>query len=384
MKMKIAYVHDKPIPSQMANSVHVMKMCAALANEGAEVTLFCPPPTDGAEADPYGRYGVAASFRIEYVSSNPMMKLLPSGERLSTGYKIAKAVQKAGIDVAFGRSMWALYFLRNDMPFIYETHMVDTNKTRFISSSLFKNPNMKKVIMITNGLKEDYLKAYHELVSDKILVLQDGADVAKTLNAENTPQNPDKLLKISKRPVIGYLGHLLPGKCMEVLSQVATQRPQYDFHVVGGKTEWVEKWQNDDRCRTLTNIKFYGFVDNKTIPYYYSNFDICVLPFSRNIVVGSMKNADIGRWISPLKLFEAMAYGKAILSSSLETVKEVMSDGENCLMASPEDIAGWCEKLDRLVSDEDLRNRLGQNAKELFESNYTWAMRAKEIIKICK
>lgn len=382
--MKIAYVHDKPIPSQMANSVHVMKMCAALAGEGAEVTLFCPSPADGVEADPYGRYGVLANFRIQYVAPNALMKHLPSGERLNIGYKIATAVQKAGIDVAFGRSMWALYFLRNKMPFIYETHMVDTSKTRIFSSALFRSSNLKKVIMITNGLKEDYLKAYHELASEQVEVLQDGADVAKPLKDVNTPQNPDKLLKICKRPVIGYLGHLLPGKCMEVLSQVAAQRPQYEFHVVGGKAEWVEKWKQDDRCRNLTNIKFYGFVDNKTIPYYYSNFDICVMPFSRNIVVGKMKNADIGRWTSPLKLFEAMAYGKAILSSSLETVKEVMTDGENCLMASPEDIIGWCDKLDRLVNDEDLRNRLGQNAKELFEQNYTWSIRAKEIIKICK
>lgn len=382
--MKIAYVHDKPIPSQMANSVHVMKMCAALAGEGAEVTLFCPPPTDGTKSDPYGRYGVPANFKIEYVASNAFMKHLPSGERLSIGYKIAKEVMRAGIDVAFGRSMWALYFLRNKMPFIYETHMVDTSKTRFFSSALFKSPNLKKVIMITNGLKEDYLKAYPELTSAQIMVLQDGADAAKPLMDYNTPQNPDKLLKIDKRPVIGYLGHLLPGKCMEVLSQVAAHRPQYDFHVVGGKAEWVEKWQRDDRCRNLNNIRFYGFVDNKTIPYYYSNFDICLMPFSRNIVVGKMKNADIGRWTSPLKLFEAMAYGKAILSSSLETVMEVMTDGVNCLTASPEDIDAWCEKLDRLVADAGLRSMLGDNAKELFERNYTWAIRAKEIIKLCQ
>lgn len=382
--MKIAYVHDKPIPSQMANSVHVMKMCAALASEGAEVTLFCPPPTDGQIEDPYSLYGVQNCFNIEYVKANSLLRYLPSGERLSTAYNTAKAIVNTDVDVVFGRSMWAIYFLRNKKHYVFETHMVAPLKTHFAESAIFKNGNLRKVIMITQGLKDDYLKSFRELNDDDVLVLQDGADVAKPMTEDTIPQNQEKLLKIKTRPVIGYLGHLLPGKCMEVLSQVAAQRPQYEFHIVGGKEEWVEKWKNDERCRNLKSLRFYGFVNNQTIPYYYNNFDICVLPFSRNIIVGKMKNADIGRWTSPLKLFEAMAYGKAILSSSLDTVNEVLTDGENCLMESPDNILGWCEKLDRLVEDEQLRFRLGQNAKELFEKNYTWNIRAKEIIKICQ
>ena len=381
--MQIAYVHDKPIPSQMANSVHVMKMCAALAKEGNEVILYCPHSEYGS-GDPYTQYGVEPCFNIEYIKPNMFLKKIPSGERLSVAYNTAKAVLKRKVDVVYGRSMWALYFLRKKKPFIYETHMVTEHKTRFVASSLFKSPNLTKVIMITNGLKEDYLAAFSELSPDQIVVLQDGADVAKPITKKSTPDNPEKLLQISQKPVIGYLGHLLPGKCMEILSQVAAQRPQYQFHIVGGKAELVEKWEKDDRCRNLTNLKFYGFVDNKTIPYYYSNFDICVMPFSRNIVVGEMRNADIGRWTSPLKLFEAMAYGKAILASSLETVKEVMCDGVNCLLASPDDIIEWCQKLDLLVEDAQLREYLGGNAKELLEQRYTWNIRAKEIIRICK
>ena len=381
--MQIAYVHDKPIPSQMANSVHVMKMCAALAKEGHDVILYCPHSKDGS-GNPYTQYGVEPSFNIEYIKPNWFLKKLPSGERLSVAYNTAKAVLKRRIDVVYGRSMWALYFLRKKKPFIYETHMVTENKTHFVSSALFKSPNLKKVVMITNGLKEDYLAAFPELSPDQIKVLQDGADVAKPITSKTTPENPEKLLQISTRPVIGYLGHLLPGKCMEILSQVAAQRPQYQFHIVGGKADWVEKWKNDYRCRNLTNLKFYGFVDNNTIPYYYSNFDICVMPFSRNIVVGKMRNADIGRWTSPLKLFEAMAYGKAILASSLETVKEVMCDGVNCLLASPDDIIEWCQKLDILVEDAQLRENLGAKAKTLLEQRYTWNIRAKEIIRICQ
>ena len=61
-----------------------------------------------------------------------------------------------------------------------------------------------------------------------------------------------------------------------------------------------------------------------------------------------------------------------------------MCDGVNCLLASPDDIIEWCQKLDLLVEDAQLREYLGGNAKELLEQRYTWNIRAKEIIRICK
>ena len=40
--MKIAYISKSFIPSRTANSIHVMKMCSALAENGHEVTLLAP------------------------------------------------------------------------------------------------------------------------------------------------------------------------------------------------------------------------------------------------------------------------------------------------------------------------------------------------------
>ena len=40
--MKIAYISKSVIPSRAANSIHVVKMCHALADNGHEVTLLAP------------------------------------------------------------------------------------------------------------------------------------------------------------------------------------------------------------------------------------------------------------------------------------------------------------------------------------------------------
>jgi len=379
--MKIAYVHDGPVPSQSANAVHVMKMCAALASKGAEVTLFCPDAE--IDGNPFDIYGVEKCFKICHVAPQGMLKRIPKVRSFSMAHNMALEVKRQVFDYVFGRSTLAIYLLRNYRPFIYESHTLPANRFRlYAEKRIMKSKCFICHVIITDGLKQDYLNIYSFADASKISVLQDAADCAKHVAQDFLPKDKSKELKIEKRPVIGYLGHLLPGKCMEILSQVAKMRPQYDFHVVGGKQEWVDRWKADERCKGLDNIKFYGYVDNKTIPYYYNLFEICILPFSSQIVVGNFKNANIGRWTSPLKLFEAMSYGKPILTTNLSTIQEVLTDGQDCLMESESNIEGWCNKLDMLVSDSELRDKLGAAAKTLFENNYTWSIRAEKIIGI--
>lgn len=378
--MRIAYVHDAPVPSHSANAVHVMKMCAALASVGADVTLFCP--ITNIEGDPYNMYGVTPNFKIRYIKPSKIWRL-PFVGSFSTAFITAREVRKQAFDFVFGRSALALYFLRNYKPFIFEAHMLPVNRYRlFAENNIIRSHKMVGHIVITDELRSDYLSTYSFVDPNKMFVLQDAADIAKAVSEDVCPTDPAKKMDIHQKPVIGYLGHLYPGKCMEILSQIAKERPQYDFHVVGGKEEWVNHWKNDISCNNLNNLKFYGYVDNKTIPYYYDLFDICILPFSSQIVIGNFKNANIGRWTSPLKLFEAMSYGKPILTTDLTTIKEVLTDGENCLMESETNISGWCEKLDRLVCDPSLRMKLGASAKTLFGSKYTWDIRAQKIIDI--
>ena len=68
--MRIAYLSSAWIPSRTANSIHVMKMCQALARAGHEVVLFAPDNAKtGApnEPDPFDYYGIERIFHIEYL-----------------------------------------------------------------------------------------------------------------------------------------------------------------------------------------------------------------------------------------------------------------------------------------------------------------------------
>ena len=68
--MRIVYLSSTLIPSRTANSIHVMKMCQALARAGHEVVLFAPDNAKAHEPnqpDPFDYYGVERIFHIEYL-----------------------------------------------------------------------------------------------------------------------------------------------------------------------------------------------------------------------------------------------------------------------------------------------------------------------------
>ena len=374
--MKIAYFIDTIIPSYRANTVHVMKMCQALAKEGHDVTLYCDTDSNqGVTEDVWKQYGVEECFSI--VSVKMPFLIRKYGHRF---YNMLGARAKTKIakdyDVAYGRSVYSLNELKNKHKYIYEAHSEPTKWTKRYEKKVLKHKNCIGLVVISKALKERYLELYPFLHDADITVLHDCADIDYSENktVAELKQDPRK-----SEIKIGYLGHLYPGKCMEILIPVAEKRPEYCFHIVGGTPEWIDHWKDEIKKRGLDNIIFYGYINNADIGRYYRAFDISFLSFSKSIYIGKSQNVDIGKWISPLKLFEAMSYKKAILVSAIPTILEVITNGKDGLTADPDNLNEWLDKLDMLVTDANLRRQLGEAAFEKLKNEYTWEKRAKRI-----
>jgi glycosyltransferase involved in cell wall biosynthesis len=65
---------------------------------------------------------------------------------------------------------------------------------------------------------------------------------------------------------------------------------------------------------------------------------------------------------TPLALFEAMAAGKAIVSTSVDGCREVLEDGFTGVLVPPADAAALAEGLERVLGDAALRDALGGQA----------------------
>jgi glycogen synthase len=73
----------------------------------------------------------------------------------------------------------------------------------------------------------------------------------------------------------------------------------------------------------------------------------------------------------PYSCLEAMAAGRAIVSSDQGGMPDLIQDGKNGLLARNEDPASYINRLEQLIEDGDLRERLGKAARHTIEESFT-------------
>src|SRR5690606_161591 len=83
-----------------------------------------------------------------------------------------------------------------------------------------------------------------------------------------------------------------------------------------------------------------------------------------------------------LKIFEALAMGKAIVSTTVGAEGLPLEDGKHLLLAdTPE---AFASQVTRLVNDPALRARLGRAGRELVQARYSWTRVAGEFEALCQ
>lgn len=104
------------------------------------------------------------------------------------------------------------------------------------------------------------------------------------------------------------------------------------------------------------NVEWGGWLDAESKPEAFRAAAVFVLP---SISEGL-----------PMALLEAMAWGRAILATSMGGVLDLVDDGEDGLLVPPGDAAALADALRRLLGDPDLRRRLAA-AAERRSSDFT-------------
>jgi len=368
--MRIDYLSASEIPSRTGNSVHVMKMCNAFGAQGHEIVLYARKGNP-AKIDPYAQYGVQDTFPIIFF---PWPKLRVVGPLIYVWRVFFRLLRSPRPDLFYSRYVY-LIFLASflGVPCIYEAHVFPAGPIeRLVEALLVRRRTFRRLVVISDALRRDYLKAYPSLGAGRMVVAHDSADIPR----EKFDRQDGKPIDSKAGLQVGYVGQLYPGKGMEIVSQLAPRFPELTFHVVGGRDEDLNFWKE----RTgFPNLIFHGYVNPGDIGRYYRQFDIMLAPLLNKVTLEGGKG-DISRWTSPLKVFEYMAHGKAIMASDLPVLREVLQNGVTAVMVPPEDINAWAVALKDLVQDGALIARLGLAARRLLEEEFTWDRRVFRVL----
>ena len=370
--MKIVYLSFSYIPSQRANSVHVMKMCRAMADLGHDVTLVGKRigAQAGGESDDFELYGVPPSFALRKLAR----PALPGGELV---YALAVArfiLRSRQADLFYCRYLPGAWLAaRLGLPTAFEMHgLAGSRWSRALVRGILGARGFRRLVLLSAGLEKDMAEAGLLPARERYLVAHDGADPAPRSAATEISDEP----RLDKA-ALGYVGGFYRGRGLELMAQMAVRLPQCTFHLVGGGAERLGELLGGE---PPPNMVCHGYVAHGRVGEFFERCDILLLPMQQNVEVAG-GGIDTGRWMSPLKMFEYMATGKPIICSDLPVLKEIMAHERNALLAPPTDLPAWVAAVLRLLADPPLGRRLGSAARRELEAEYTWASRARNVLQ---
>ena len=389
---KLLYISLMRLPTEKAHGLQIMQNCEAFAAAGCDVTLWVARRWNSRELrrvkDPYAYYGVEPNFTIRRIPCIDLFPLFPPdspGARIAfyallLSYALASLIPLllSRADIYYSRDELLLALLARLKPgrsLAYEAHQfAPAGRGAALQRTVVSR--VGSVVAITDGLRRDLI-AERGAAAGRTIVAHDGFRRTRFSHLPSQAQARRQIGWKENAFIVGYLGRLHTlgmdkgvGTLVEALSMVDGAQ----LALVGGPDEMAhvlrERWL--EQGLPADSFLYAGQVPPTDVPLYLRAFDACAMPHP--------PSAQFSYYTSPLKLFEYMAAGRAIIASDLPAWSDVVSDGDTALLLPPDDRAAWTAAIERLMDDSDLRERLGQRARQRALAHYTWRARAERIL----
>ena len=377
--MKIVCISASQVPSSTANSIQAMKAVHALAQLGHDVTLIVPAAATSQESLPVGKdwetlsryYGLSTRFQIEWlVSASRRLFFLAAvrrARRLKPALLYVWPLQSAVLSLVHG------------LPTVLEMHDLPSGRVGPFYYRYFRDlAGRKRIAVITNALRQALDESYGNVFPPKDVVLApNGVELERFADLPKPP-TARRHLGLVEAPTVACSGHLYGGRGADLFLELAKRLRGVRFVWVGGRPDDVEKWRAEAASRGLDNAQFTGFVINEQLPLYQAAADVLLMPYSHEIEVSSGKghSAQIS---SPMKMFEYLATGRAIVASDLPVFREVLNE-ENAVFCTPGKGIDWEGALRGLLDNPVRAGQLGKQAQQ-DAVKYSWTQRAKNILE---
>ena len=371
--MKIAVITNSRIPSLTANSIQAMKVMQAMMALGHEILVIAPRETPPISRDALGaHYGLRLVPEMIYVPSIPRLK------RLDFILRAQRTASQSHPDLIY---TWlpqsAVAGLWSGYPVVLEMHADVSGRMGAWWMRRFWLANGRRRMTVTTAALRKALERTSGIsFPDKeVLVAPNGVDLEKYHELPD-PVSARRQLNLPQGPTVGFTGHIYPGRGADLLFGLAQRLPQVNFLWVGGTPDLVDHWRAKLAQAQVTNVTMTGFLNHEKIPLHQAAADILLMPYSRSISASS--GQDIAEVINPMKMFEYMAAGRAIVSADIPSIHEVLNEN-NAVFCEPDNLQDWSSKIESLLGDEPRRRTLSAQARRDVEQQ-TWEKRAQRIL----
>ena len=213
--------------------------------------------------------------------------------------------------------------------------------------AISRGVNPEKIVKITNGVEES-------LIYDKE-------------KSNSFDKIKEQLSSKNGNIVIGYIGSLremegvdLAAKAVGELVRSGKDVKFFCLSGLAGQDELLQLCRDENISE---NSLIAGPVPHNEVPPFYDLIDIFVV---------SRPDSEVTRKVTPLKPFEAMGRGRAVIVSDLEALTEIIQDKITGLIVAPNNIQNLSSAINQLAEDSELRDELGNNARNWILQNRLW------------
>jgi glycosyltransferase involved in cell wall biosynthesis len=382
--MRIAYVCSDPgVPvfGHKGCSVHVTEMLRAFARCGAQVDVFAARSDGHPPAD------------LEHVQ----VHLLPGWANVARAARPMSAnALNAALGVALDRhgpfelvyerySLWSTAAMEHARA-ARIAGLVEVNAPLIDEEAAYRGPldelsaaaltrqsfSAATALLAVSKSITDYVHRYRD-ARDGVYVLPNGVDPDRFAPglAASLPA-PDGVF------TVGFVGSLKPWHGVMTMANAFRQ-----LHSHASNTRLLVVGDGPERDRLLAYFATHNLLEVTTFTGAVAASDVPGLLASMDVGMAPYSNCR-DFYFSPLKVYEYMAAGLAVVASDLGQIAEVVEHEVDGWLCAPDDPPAWMTALQLLHRNPDIGSRLGQAARQKVSQHHTWDAVARRVLDLAR
>jgi len=297
------------------------------------------------------------------------------------GFRASRYLKELGVELVHANTGWAGFalakMLRDKMVLVYTCHNplwpeenvhASEHVVRLVEGCTMR---VSKAVIALNKTMARSIATKAHIGPQKIFVVPNGVDI-EFFKPDIDVSDVMERYSLEGSRVILFVGRITYGKGVHLL--VKTFKDLVKIYrdlklvIVGPLSDVFGKGKISAYARALMSYAerslprdsyiFTGAVDREVLRKLYSVAYVCVLPSYAEAF--------------PMVLIEAMACGCPVIASNAGGIVDIVKDGVVGFLFKKGDYKDLRKKLERILSDENLRKEMSLNARKYVEKDYSW------------
>jgi glycosyltransferase involved in cell wall biosynthesis len=352
---------------------YAYNLSTALADRGHDVTLVTAASYELAGAAAPSRMRVQTpiaqlSARSRAFAASPLRKI----EALVDAARVARLARRLGPDVVHLHCtnriahQYVTLLGRLGVPLAVTAHVVTTHERTALDDALFRQVYRRSALVIAHSeFDRARLVTELEVAASRVVVIPHG-EYGFFARGRAWPDRATarRDLGLAEGDEVAlFFGYIREYKGLDVLLDawpaVAGARTRARLVIAGDPVKLPASRREELRAwaQRLGALHRFAYIPFDDVGRYLASADVVVMPY-RHISQSGV-------------LFLALSLGLPVVATRVGGLPEVLSDGENGLLVSPESPGELATALTRVLADRDLRARLSDGARRVADA-HSW------------